>query len=148
MPLQAGCTPIYKLQGDIRRVMMYDKTRQRILDFKLTIFTDERPVHCDWQRVCNIWSSKFYCQMVVKVLQVWVSVAVSETSVNNVDRLRMHPFYMIVTAYAPELQKHILTQFYCLLKVVVFVLPFGFCIIITSVTVWTFMSVLFSYWVG
>jgi len=125
---------------------MHDKTRLRILDFKLTVFT-ERPVHCDWQLVCNIWSSRFNCHMVIAMLQMWISVAVSKTSVNSVDKLGILPFYMIITVYDSELYKRTCTQFYTLLKAAVFVLPLGFFIIITCIKVWTFTFVLFSFWI-
>ena len=34
MPPQAGCTTMYNLHVDLRRVMIHDKTRSRILDSK------------------------------------------------------------------------------------------------------------------
>lgn len=100
--------------------MINDKTRSTILEFKLTIFTDERQLYRDWQFVCSIWGKRCYClcHMVIAVLQVCGPVAVSKTGVNTVNQLRIFfPMYVIITSCDSESQKLTYTQFYSLLKV-------------------------------
>jgi len=41
--------------------------------------------------------------MVIAMLQMWMSVAVSKTGVNSVDQLEILPFYLIITVYDSEL---------------------------------------------